>query len=425
MLQILAISRDFPPLGSPGASIRLVKFIKYITSLGWQFIVITQDPTHPVPGQKTLCASLQSEVPQDTSIVRVPTPFSPKRAYDNIAHRAMSKLMGNSSLLWGWQAFRESLRLLKTQPVDLIYAVTPPFTNALIGLLIKWLTGKPFVLDLKDDWVGSALFQQKSLLRKKIDILSERVIITNTDAVTTVTSEIFDIYYRRYRQLQSPCRLHLIPNGSDLEEFYPLWQRIRVPQTELFTILAASSGFRKEYRDLTPFLSGLSIFLKRNSSARGKTRVVLLGSSGAKEHYNSLISELDLQAIIHEFEPVERKALVEWLWQADLFLLIQPYGNTAAPSGTFYEYWATGKAPILLISETGAASKLLQEYRLGKHCHFTDIELIASYLEIIYTAHQHGTPIWIRRDGIEAYDRKKLAQRMADVFSHVVSQTKD
>ncbi len=425
MPQILVISRDFPPLGSPGASIRLVKFIKYISPLGWRFVVITQDPEHPVPGQQPLCGFLQSEVSGDTRIERIPAPFSPPKDHDNAFRRIISKLAGNSSLPWGWRAFKKSLQIIKAHQINLIYSVTPPFSNALVGLMLKWFTRKPFVLDLKDDWVGSALFQQKPPLRQKIDTLSERIIIASTDAVTTVTDEIFDTYYRRYTSLQISSKLHIVPNGSDMEEFYPLWQRTRTPQTECFTILSASSGFRKDYRDLTPFLQGLHLFFRRKPSARDKTKVVLLGDGRAREEYESLISNLGLQKVIHALEPVERKMFVEWLWQTDLFLLVQPRGNTAAPSGTFYEYWATGKAPILLISETGAASNLLQKYNMGKHCLFSEIDQIAGYIETVYTAQQNGAPIWISRDGIEAHDRKRLAQHMADVFNHVVSQTKD
>lgn len=422
MSQILVISRDFPPLGSPGASIRLVKFIKYITPLGWRFVVITQDPAQPVPGQQPLCDFLLTEVPGETSIVRVPAPFSPTLARANLVQRWIQKWAGNSSLPWGWKAFKKSLQIIRRQPVDLIYSITPPFTNALIGLLLKWLTHKPFVLDLKDDWVGSALFQKKSPLRQKMDILAEQIIINNTDAVTTITREIFEIYCQRYRLLRKPDKFHIIPNGSDLEEFYPLWQRPRIPQAGLFTILTASSGLRREYRDLAPFLLGLSAFLKRKPSVGGGIRVVLLGSSGAKKEYHSLIGELKLENIIHELETMDRKALIEQLWLADLLLLIQPYNNTAGPSGTFYEYWATGKAPILLISETGAASKLLREHKLGKHCHFSEIDQIADYIEEVYVAHQNGKPIWIDRAGIEEYDRRKLSQRMADVFSRVISK---
>ncbi len=424
MSQILVISRDFPPLGSPGASIRLVKFIKYITPLGWQFVVITQDPAHPIPGQQPLCGFLLSEVPQDTRVERIPAPFSPSQDHDNIFQHAISKLAGNSSLPWGWRAFKKSFQITKAHQIDLIYSVTPPFSNALIGLLLKWLIRKPFVLDLKDDWVGSALFQRKSAFRQKIDILSEHIIIAGTDAVTTVTDEIFDTYYQRYRWLQNPGRLHLIPNGSDLEEFYPLWQRPRTPQTGRFVILAASYDFRKIYRDLTPFLLGLNIFLERNSAAREKIDLIFLASTGISKEYNTVIRDLGLQTIIHEVEPVDRKTLVEWLWIADLFLLILPRRNLG-PSGTFYEYWATGKAPILLVSDNNAASKLLEKYNLGKHCHFSEIDQIASYIEAMYTAHQNGTPQWISCDGIEAYDRKKLAQNMADVFSYVISRTKD
>jgi hypothetical protein len=102
-------------------------------------------------------------------------------------------------------------------------------------------------------------------------------------------------------------------------------------------------------------------------------------------------------------------------------LLVQPVNNTTAISGTLYEYWATGKAPVLLISEEGASSALVGENRIGKHFLFDQIVEIAAYIEKIFDAYESGQPIWIEREGIQNFDRKALARQMEDIWQKALS----
>jgi hypothetical protein len=166
----------------------------------------------------------------------------------------------------------------------------------------------------------------------------------------------------------------------------------------------------------------LALFLERHPEAKENLEVILLGKSLAPE-YKSRIEGLDLQNIIREQEAVGRHDLVELMWMADLFLLIQPVHNTTSISGTMYEYWAVGKSPVLLISEKGANSSLLEHYHLGKHFHFSEIEPCADYLEALYLKYKRGYPEWISREGIENFDRKKLAEKMQEIWVNVLSTT--
>ena len=421
MATALIVSRYFPPLSSAGGSIRLVKFLKYLSKEGWKFIVFTQDLEQTVVPEQVLSSFLLEEIPDDVIVERVAAPFSFSQS-TNRQNRIGSTLrkifrifLGDSSLAWGMMVFWNAFGKLYKARVDLVLGVTPPFTNALIAMLLGLTGNKPFVLDLKDDWVGSPTFLLKNALRQKCEVFLEHLIIRSATEVITVTPQSYRLYMERYAHLNKPEKFHLIPNGCDLEEYDDLGRRERMIISRQFMILSAASGFRKEYRDISPFLQALDTFFKRHPSAKEKIEVVLLGNS-LSDDYNELLVKLNLDKIIHRAGAVKRNEFCEWLWRADLFLLIQPMHNTTAISGTIYEYWATGKAPILLISEKGASSAIVEDNKIGQHFHFDQIEQIADYIEEIFDAYEGGQPVWIEREGIQNFDRQMLAKRMDELW---------
>ena len=67
MKKVLMIAHAFPPFGSVGHSIRVVKFIKFLPALGWLPVVLTIDDrmeyeTMPKVGSETLLSEIQPEV---------------------------------------------------------------------------------------------------------------------------------------------------------------------------------------------------------------------------------------------------------------------------------------------------------------------------------------------------------------------------
>lgn len=427
MAKALIVSSAFPPLGSAGGSIRLVKFLKFMSNWGWKFVVFTQDIQRTIIPEQVLSSFLLDELPTDIVVERVPAPFSPAQAdsqikqneLDKVISSIFKKISGDSALPWGLKVFWKGLIYLRKSQIQIVFGTAPPFTNALVAMLLGWAGHKPFVLDLRDDWVGLPIFLRKNILRQKFEIFLEGLIIRSASAIITVTPQSHRLYKERYAHLGEPEKFHLIPNGCDLEEYDDLENRERKIASNRFLILSAAWWYRKGHRDISPFLLALDMFLKRRTDAREKVEIVLLGNSLSAE-YDQLLADLNLEKVIQRMGAIDRDELLEWLWKADLFLLVQPINNTTAISGTLYEYWAAGKAPILLISEEGASSALVEDNQIGRHFHFDQVEQIVGYIEKIFDAYESGHPVWIEREGIENYDRKMLARRMADVWQNLL-----
>lgn len=68
------IAHVFPPFGSVGHSIRVVKFVKYLPALGWLPVVLTiDDQREYMDHRKQGSESLLSDIPKEVSIYRTAT----------------------------------------------------------------------------------------------------------------------------------------------------------------------------------------------------------------------------------------------------------------------------------------------------------------------------------------------------------------
>jgi len=414
--KILVISRYFPPLSSAGGSIRLVKLMKYTSRQGWEFIVLTQDPHKTVIPEKELCGFLLDEVPEKIEIVRVAAPFTGNSFWQKIFHF----IFKNSSLPWGIAVAKHGVKVIKRSSPDLIFVNSPPFTNVAIGMMLSIWTHIPFVVDLKDDWVGSAAFVNKGRFRQQLEKWIERAVFKQASALITPTPLSYESVKKRYSGSIIERKVHYIPNGEDLEEYKGIWEQKRNPVSGRFRIISAAAGYKPGYRDLTPLLQALELFLYRSTLAREQTELEFIGEE-PDDVYKNMIEKMFAHTHVIYKEPLARPEFISALSSADLFFLVQPKNNFTAISGTLYEYWAVGIAPVLLFSEKGASSELVIQNNFGRHFLFDQVKDASFYIEEVYQFKLAGTPIEIDLSGIDFYDRKANAYKMTQLWDDVIS----
>lgn len=364
------------------------------------------------------CEFLLNEIPAEVNIKRIANPIWGKSFYKQLAQ----KMFGTSSIPWGIKILIECQKFCRQNPIDLIFVNSPPYTNVVIGYLLALLTSKPYVIDMKDDWIGTKEFFRRSPLLQKIQIFIEKKIIRRANFVITVTNSSLERFKIRYPQFFVTEKFSIIPNGHDLEEFSHL--ETKDHKNKKFHLLSAASGYRPDYRDLNPFIEALSQFIKGNSIAKEKIEIEFAGELPDERYIKLLLEILPESALIFS-ENLNRNQLVSHLINADLFFLVQPKGNTTAIAGNLYECWATGRAPVLLFSEYGASSQLVIDNKIGEHFHFSDLDNASNYIERIYSGFINNQPIHISRSGVEQYDRKILADHMMKIWSSAIDSYGD
>jgi glycosyltransferase involved in cell wall biosynthesis len=118
---------------------------------------------------------------------------------------------------WGWIPFTisKALKLIKKHDIGVIYASCSPYSSALIGTVLKYLTGKPFVLDYRDPYTLEEPFSILKLpaIRRKIDRYFDKLFLKYADIFIVNNEDTKDAYIRQYPEVKR--KIFAVHNGFD------------------------------------------------------------------------------------------------------------------------------------------------------------------------------------------------------------------
>jgi len=439
MRKVLMLVYVFPPFFSVGGSIRAVKFVKYLPALGWQPLVLTIDDSQETVSQRREgSAALLQEMPPQACIYRTASGEPPARLQQKGREaRTKSRAVGllvnllswmrraayryvllpDAQVTWLPSALKHARRIVHDEGVDVIWATCPPHSTALIGAALKRLTGRPLVLDYRDDWIDTPWFRAKPRGVRWIERQLERWAVRAADRVVLVTRASRSAFVARY-QRQPVEKFILIPNGCDLDDFATV-QQIEAPRHETFNVVHAGLlSIDKDWRrSPEPFFEALRQIARDHAEMANRLSVTFTGQ--LPEPYRRQIEDNGLNGIVREAGFLPHEAFLRLLREADLLLTINYEGFDTLIPGKIYEYWAVGRAPILLLDGEGAAQKLVQEHGLGMCVPPGDVMGIADAIIDAYRQREAGTPLRINTTHLAQFDRRALARRLADVLNEV------
>ena len=152
---------------------RWLKFVKYLEDFNWKpYILTVADGTY-----SAIDKDLENEVPVDLEVYKTRS-RDPFRFYNMLKGKkdgsvsvALININKERSLVdrlsmyirsnffipdarKGWMpyAYKEALRIIDEQNIDLVVTTGPPQSTHLIGLKIKKETGLKWIADLRDPW---------------------------------------------------------------------------------------------------------------------------------------------------------------------------------------------------------------------------------------------------------------------------------
>ena len=228
---VLMLCYYYPPLTNVGCR-RSVAFSKYFQKYGWKPVVVSiRNP------DKNFCM-IGNDVPPEgidvyysyslvntywflgkmngllTRFLR-PVGIQPKRNY-------FYDLINIPDHFWGWilSTFVKGWRLIRKLDIDVIYVSCPPFSSAVVGVLLKKVTKKPLVVDFRDPFglkIPPYIPKNMPLFRRKIIWGLERWFFTNADIIVVTHDEVRKLYLEQYPQIEN--KLFAIYNGIEPEYF--------------------------------------------------------------------------------------------------------------------------------------------------------------------------------------------------------------
>jgi glycosyltransferase involved in cell wall biosynthesis len=440
MKKVLMIAHAFPPFRSVGHSIRVVKFIKYLPALGWLPVVLTIDDRKEYEDyRKQGSESLLSDVPQEVSIYRT-TAGEPSLEYlekeirwgqRNWLSALIVKVLGGARrwvfrsfalpdrrVAWLPFAMRGGRQIVRSEGIDVIFATCPPHSATLVGAFLKRLTGKPLILDFRDDWIGTPWYHSRPTMIRMIERRLESWAVKTADKVILVTEWSKNAFLARY-PTQPSDKFVFISNGCDLDEFAVLNSMTAAPRKSNFTIVHAGTLNDSKSWTRTPaalFQAAQHILQQQPELA---DKLTLAFTDFLPERQRQLVKEIGLSGVVKELGFLPRDEFLRRLKEADLLLTINYEGFSTLIPGKIYEYWAVGGPPILLLSCPGAASSFVERHGLGFTVEPSDVAGIQRAILTVYRQSKTTAPLRVSTAGIEAYDRRALARKLSQILSMV------
>jgi glycosyltransferase involved in cell wall biosynthesis len=405
--RVLVLAYFFPPLGGAGVQ-RTLKFVRHLEPLGWDATVVTtKSRLYPARDH-----SLLDDVPAGTRVIR--TRALPLARWIGMALYRFRLRRLSAWVTWpdggfGWAPFAvvSGLRAARRERPDVVYSSAPPQGSHLAALVIRRLTGIPWVADFRDEWSADAFRADQPRALRRLAAFVERS-ITSTASRVVVAAD----YFRLAGLPQDDPRRVEIVNGADETDFPSPPPR---PPRERFVL--AHVGTFYGIRDPSPVLRALERLVARGEVDGDRLEVRLVGSLWLDEF--SPPAGIRVEATGY----VEHPRAVAEMCAATVLLLYVP-GTSLAPSGKLFEYLASGRPVLCVASAENLASRLVRELDAGVVVDPGDEAGIEQAILTLWRRWQEdGLPDQpdVRRRALERYSRQAGAARLARVLEEVVA----
>ena len=296
-----------------------------------------------------------------------------------------------------WRSYLRALRGAALEGVEVLHAHCAYPDGVAAGLLGREL-GIPVVLtvhghDLKD---LPAVPSWRRLVTRALE---------DAAAVVAVSGELAGLA----RGLgAADNKVHTVPNGVDGELFAPTAQRV-----------AGEGGWRLLYVGRFDRAKGLGVLLQALAAlGRDDISLTLVGGNpmtGSEDEFRRQTAELGLQERVEFVSEVPWERLPSYMAEADLFVL--PSFSEGLPL-VLLEAMSCG---LPVVSTRCGGPEEIVEAEGGRLVGVGDVdELAAAIGETLdgYAAYDRGA---IRRRALERYDYRRVAQRLASLYTQVAA----
>ncbi len=450
MRKVLVLAYRFPPQGGGGVQ-RTLKFVKYLPAEGWLPVVHTvSNPYWPLQD-----ATLLAEIPPAVKVSRSrsfeferfaratagvlarerpaggepapaaapPRPSSlPRRWLRSLASFVQRHvLVPDPQITWVPGAFFRSLSVIRRERVALIYSSSPPNSGQVLGLLLKLVTRRPWIADLRDPWTEGIRRKQAyegSPVRRRLEHAFEHAVLKRADHIVVTTEKTLEQFLAKYPSVPAE-KYSVITNGFDPADF------ALAPSTE--RLLAAGdfnltlTGNVEAMFDAVPFFSAVKDLVDESEDMRAHLRVNFVGTKRGK--YDHFIQEHQLEPNVRYLGYVPHQTSLRYLAESDVLFLCQiPVYESATTklSGKLFEYLYMRK-PILALTLPGLTTDILSRSGLGVAVDPDDRSGIKKALRDLYSDWREGHGLRGSADEayIRTFDRARQTKRLAGLFDRL------
>lgn len=440
--RVLLVSYHFPPVGGAGVQ-RPVKFVKYLRRFGWDVsVLMAANPSVPAFDH-----SLCRDVPDDTVIERArtwepgyalkktlgnTTPAgqrtgqSAKSKFLRIARRSAAVFMQpDAQVLWLPCALKAGKRLLRTRRHDAILATAPPYSNLLLGALLKNAGGLPLITDFRDEWDMSSRYLENRHTDGLSHWIQERLqrrVLRQSDTIIATTRASTERLRQRARAAGSQANAVCIYNGFDPDDFAGLTEfgeDVPAP-TERFRIVY--TGTLWNLTNIGPLVESIERIASVQPSVLNRLELVLIGRKTPEQQaLVDRLAQIGCRTILEDY--CEHRRALAWMAGSDALclLLSDVDGADRVAPAKLFEYLAVGR-PVLAIVPDGETADIVSRFYPESRFHPGDVAAIAGWLQARAMETKGTRTAPVQCDGIDDYSRENEAGQLASVLDALVER---
>lgn len=411
MRRVLFLAYLFPPIANSGTR-RSLAFVNNLPDCGWEPLVLGLEPD----GASSVEPEMLAELRPGTRVERVPlrsrvlarrwAGWLPGGLRDRVVEGLAWRLRARENLpdkAAGWlkPVVEHAMQLHRREGYDVIYASGWPWTAFLAAREVSRRTGKPYVLDYRDQWTpsGDMAWEHVTPQQRRENPALERLAAKDAAAVITVTRTLV-------KSVGRDCGrddLHLITNGFEPADFAG---DIEPPADGLLRI--AYTGVWRPGYGLQDLYAAIALLRSEGRPELTRLRVQAAGFQPGPA------AEAGVTEWVSELGPVPHGQAVMLMKQADLLYLPVPSGYyaTASLPGKLFEYLACGRAILAVVPEASEVAQVLNETGGGLRIEPGDVAGLAQTLLAWLRGEARVEPA----QGIDRYSRAATTRRLASVL---------
>lgn len=417
--KVLIIARDFPPYyPSLGGVMRVLKMAEFFQDNGIEVYILSAKGVFiDYFGYEKLVNQLNVTYLDDPlqryynqCSLANRTPSKEENVRKANAGKWLKKIINEFSIpdkgiFFVNRYVREAEKLIKEKRIENIIVSSPPHSTQIIGYKLKKTFKEKInlIVDYRDSWNATSLFQKNNSLAQALNILRERKALNTADHIVYISQPMVEKINMGIVDISKKSTL--IMNGFDLAK------KLIAPSLDLkhkslsIGYFGSISDHPNSFRNPKAFFNAISNFGK-------DIAVHLIGEvtiSAELRNVNNLKLQID-QSITHE-EALSRMS------EFDLLLVLHsdPKSSTEVLTGKLFEYMLAQR-PILVVGPKDMeAGRFVKENHLGYHIDIINDD-IAAELQKIHKLWEENKLLQYSIDNVAEFSRQNQYSKFLDII---------
>jgi glycosyltransferase involved in cell wall biosynthesis len=417
MRHALFVAYHYPPEASSSGVLRTLKHTRYLGHFGWRVTVLTVAKD----AYAVIDPGLEHQIPPSVRVIR--TRFLDVKRHLSVRGKYPAFLaIPDRWLGWWLWAVRAGDKVLRHDPVDVIYSTSPYATAHLIAWSLVHRSRARWVADFRDPWYEEPPEPGTTRLAQFAARRLERLVVDRADRVVSSTGRLRDLLAARYPTKPAEDFI-AIPNGYDEEDFAGLSGASPSSSGELLILHAGTLS--ETFRDPRPLFEATRRAADSGllDASRLHFRFLGGGSFGDSRQMQDAVERSGLESRVEFLPRVPYEASLAELGRAGLLLLLQASEDTVdlVPAKLF-EY-LRARRPVLALVPSGATAEVLRDTGGGWVVDPANIDSLRDAMATVYQAWKNGTLGSLAADPAKLvrFSRERLAAVLASQFDSLLA----